>query len=412
MSILIDELEARKNDYILVADVIEAMANATNSKPDDVVKYLNAHDVDEHLTVFYMGENYNFYQYNSFLVNVGNNANTTYFLKSDVIAFEPITKHGIFKDDGNDQLELYQKNLNLKPNSLKITNANNLISKAPPPPNHIKATTPFKQKTIGDVIKAEKQKDSILPNGYQQMTMLYDYFTPHQAACFIAGLHPNFNGCDDGLEMGNSVIDGGLKNGKLVTDDDGQFKADDLKSFLYSKNWIMTGFNDNLPNDTDKIPAPTVKQTEPPNNEQLLKKLTAANAKIADLENQLSQAQAELANKPTDSITQSNTDIHNIKKEAIKQFNRSLATVLIDLDYKGKLRKGDIANYIVPYMKELAFVLADEQQDKANSLTVTYDTLYDNHLKNLGFKQGRQSDDEKQKVNIDLLFKKQLPITK
>ena len=131
--------------------------------------------------------------------------------------------------------------------------------------------------------------------------------------------------------------------------------------------------------------------------------------RIASLENQL--AQAELADKPTDSITQSNTDIHNIKKEAIKQFNRSLATVLIDLDYKDKLRKSDIANYIVPYMKELAFVLADEQQDKANNLTVTYDTLYDNHLKNLGFKQGRQSDDEKQKVNIDLLFKKQLPTT-
>ena len=132
---------------------------------------------------------------------------------------------------------------------------------------------------------------------------------------------------------------------------------------------------------------------------------------IADLKHQLAQAKAKLADKPTDSITQSNTDIHNIQKEAIKQFKRSLATVLIDLDYKGKLRKGDIANYIVPYMKELAFVLADEQQDKADNLTVAYDTLYDNHLKNLGFKQGRQSDDEKQKVNIDLLFKKQLPIT-
>ena len=133
--------------------------------------------------------------------------------------------------------------------------------------------------------------------------------------------------------------------------------------------------------------------------------------KVEELESKLKQAKAELAGKPADSITQSNTDIHNIKKEAIKQFNRSLATVLIELDYKGKLRKGDIANYIVPYMKELAFVLADKQQDKADNLTVTYDTLYDNHLKNLGFKQGRQSDDEKQKVNIDLLFKKQLPIT-
>lgn len=111
MSILIDELEARKNDYILVADVINAMSNATNSAPDEVVKYLNAHDIDEHLTVFYMGENYSFYQYNGFLINVGNDANTTYFRMSDVLAFEPITKHGIFKDGGNAHLKPYQKNL-------------------------------------------------------------------------------------------------------------------------------------------------------------------------------------------------------------------------------------------------------------------------------------------------------------
>lgn len=111
VSILIDELEARKNDYILVADVINAMSNATNSAPDEVVKYLNAHDIDEHLTVFYMGENYSFYQYNGFLINVGNDANTTYFRMSDVLAFEPITKHGIFKDGGNDHLKPYQKNL-------------------------------------------------------------------------------------------------------------------------------------------------------------------------------------------------------------------------------------------------------------------------------------------------------------
>ncbi len=160
---------------------------------------------------------------------------------------------------------------------------------------------------------------------------------------------------------------------------------------------------------------PKIEQGEPKDSEQIISELkdqiTQLTNDNASLKNQLAQANAALANKPADSITQSNTDIYNIKKEAIKQFNRSLATVLIDLDYKGRLRKGDIANYIVPYMKELAFVLADEQQDKANNLTVTYDTLYDNHLKNLGFKQGRQSDDEKQKVNIDLLFKKQLPIT-
>lgn len=53
---------------------------------------------------------------------------------------------------------------------------------------------------------------------------------------------------------------------------------------------------------TDKIPAPTVTQTEPPNNSQLIKELAAAKAQITDLENQLAQAKAELADKSADEV--------------------------------------------------------------------------------------------------------------
>lgn len=98
VSILIDELEARKNDYILVADVINAMSNATNSAPDEVVKYLDAHNIDDHIALLYMNENYTFEPYNGHIVGLGNDANITYYQKSDVMAFEPITKHGIFDD--------------------------------------------------------------------------------------------------------------------------------------------------------------------------------------------------------------------------------------------------------------------------------------------------------------------------
>lgn len=98
MSILIDELEARKNDYILVADVINAMSNATNSAPDEVVKYLDAHKIDEHMPLLYMDESYTFEPYNGHILGLGNDANITYYQKSDVMAFEPITKHGIFDD--------------------------------------------------------------------------------------------------------------------------------------------------------------------------------------------------------------------------------------------------------------------------------------------------------------------------
>ena len=98
MSILIKELEARKDDYILVADVISVLGNATNSTPYQVVDYLDAHNIDEHLSLLYMNENYTFEPYNGHIVGLGNDANITYYQKSDVMAFEPITKHGIFDD--------------------------------------------------------------------------------------------------------------------------------------------------------------------------------------------------------------------------------------------------------------------------------------------------------------------------
>lgn len=142
---------------------------------------------------------------------------------------------------------------------------------------------------------------------------------------------------------------------------------------------------------------------------ELAKQLTEK--RILELESQLAQAKAGSLEKPADSIIHSNTDIYNSKQEAIKQFNRSLAKALIELDYKDKLIKEDIAKYIMPYMKELAFMLADEDEKRADSLTVSYGTLCDEHLKNLGFKKGRQSNNDKNKVNIDLLFKKQLPVT-
>ena len=255
------------------------------------------------------------------------------------------------------------------------------------------------------------------PNHYQLEILKQDSFSIIDAACLLSGTstrdieayknHHKFTDLYADYISYKLMFKLALANNELEYKF-GHIQAIDLQEYLFKAGYIIRGFNDWLTIEPAKplVGNKSNEQLEARNNE-----LIEAQAKIVNLENQLAQANAALAGKPADSITQSNTDIHNIKKEAIKQFNRSLATVLIELDYKGKLRKGDIANYIVPYMKELAFVLADEQQDKADNLTVTYDTLYDNHLKNLGFKQGRQSDDEKQKVNIDLLFKKQLPIT-
>lgn len=144
---------------------------------------------------------------------------------------------------------------------------------------------------------------------------------------------------------------------------------------------------------------------------ELKEKNEKADSEKAELIEQLNRVKAELISKPADAVIHSNTDIQNIKKVAIRQFNRSLAIALTDLDYQNNLRKGDIVNFIIPHMKELAYVLADEQADKAKVLMVKYKTIYDTHLQGLEFKQGTQTKKERERVNIDLLFKKQLPVT-
>lgn len=337
MSVLLDKLKNHHKEYILVSETLKLISQANENCPLDHVKtYLLSTDIHYHTPVFYLDDYFrlsidpseesirSFDGYGSTHHELTNDtvSDNAYFLIDLLNNFEPIQEFDIFaykrgyhyianhsvgkfktgeKVTGLTESRAIELLKTAAIEKQLINNENILrVSKAPPPPNHTKATLALGKKTIGDVIKAEKQKEPILPNGFQQITMLYDYFTQHQAACFIAGLHPNFNGCDDGLSMGNSIIEGELKSGNLIADDDQQIKADSLKSFLYSKNWIMRGFNDNLSNHTDKVSAPTVTQTKPLDNEQLIKKLTEANAKIAELENQLALAKAELADGLSD----------------------------------------------------------------------------------------------------------------
>lgn len=184
-------------------------------------------------------------------------------------------------------------------------------SKAPPPPNHIQLGSGFKQRTVGDLIKAQQHQGPIAPNDYQRITMLYDYFTPYQASCLIAGLHPDFNGSDDGLEMALGVIEGGIKKGRLTLDDDGQLNSDDLKSFLYNKDWVMTGFNDNLAKDTNSL------DKENPFYQK----------RVSELERQLADAKDEVAGLQ-EKLSQSVSPLDKDLKEMPHQSMRTVLRVM------------------------------------------------------------------------------------
>ena len=245
--------------YIAVSDFIELMVRHTNDSSDVVIEYLVKYSFAKGNDVkIYLKGCFNEYSdewtLSELLANDTNRDLRPYTL-SELKAEEDFARSYFLKKDIFNAR--YIKALKLDDDSLSLLNIGTeqqrLISNAPPPPNHIKVNSPFKQRTIGDLIETEKRNQAIFPNEFQRMTMLYDYFTPHQACCFIAGLPPNFDKRNYDLEMAEVIIEGGFKSGKLIADDDQQIKSDDLKLFLYSKNWLMKGFNDNLIDDTDKI---------------------------------------------------------------------------------------------------------------------------------------------------------------
>lgn len=240
----------------------------------------------------------------------------------------------------------------------------------------------------------------IEPSEDQKITLLYDYFTIHEAACLIANLNSNYDSSSAQLDDSKGLIIGGIKSGKLIADENGEIVSNNLKEFLFEKGLILVGFNDDMPSAYKSIDR---------NSNRLLNENHLLRKQVFDLEHKLSQTEFEPLNIKTNSI--SNTDIQNVKRRSIKQANINLAEALMSLDFQNKLRKKDIANFIKPYMKNLALALSDEDQNKADKLVVNDDVLYDNHLKGLKFKVGRQTNSEKNKASIDLLFIKELPIS-
>ena len=380
MSVLLNKLKERHKKYILVSETLKLMSQANENCPLDHVKtYLLSHDIHYYMPVFYLDDYFrlaidpseesirNFDGFGSTHHELTSNkvSDNAYFLIESLNDFEPIQEFDIFAykrgyhyianhsvgkfKPGEKVIGLTEDRaielLKIRAIEKQLINNKKIVrvSKAPPPPNHTNIAS-TSQKIIDKVIESENSKEAIFPNDYQRMTMLYDYFSPQQAGCFIAGLHPNFNGNDDGLEIANGIIEGGFKSGKLLADDEQQISGENLKSFLYSKDWIMKGFNDNTLNDTDKIPAPTVKQTEPSNNDKLIKELATAKAKISELETDLKQAKAELIEKSAqktkvekqgDSLLILGAVMHCIKDTAKRNFTQDLLTQTILERYKG-----------------------------------------------------------------------------
>ena len=158
--------------------------------------------------------------------------------------------------------------------------------------------------SVTDDINA--RNDLIEPIGSQKLLISYALFTPHQITCLLSKDNPAYNHNNDEYNAYKDMVSNAIEAKALnPINDKEQIPAEQVKSWLARYNFIIRGFNDNLSNDNDKIPAPTVTQIEPPDSEQLIKELAAIKAQVIDLKNQLSQAKAELADKPAnDNIEQ------------------------------------------------------------------------------------------------------------
>lgn len=416
VSVLLDKLKERHKEYILVSETLELMSQANENCPIEHVKtYLLSYYIHHHTPVFYLDDYFrlaidpseesirNFDGFNSTHHELTNNkvSDNAYFPIKSLNDFEPIQEFDIFAykrgyhyianhsvgkfTTGEKVIGLTEDRAIelLKTGAIKKRQINNenvvRQSKAPPPPNHINIA-PTSQKIIDNTHSPNKENAA-----YQKRIADLEQQLANEKATDRFGMGtPKAEQCDP------------KTNEQLINDFRDQITQ--LTAENHNLNFRLSTARNTYEQHRNEIKALTEK------NEQVA-------SEKAELIEQLNRVEAESVDKPTDSATHSNTDIQNIKKAAIRQFNRSLAVALIDLDYQSNLRKGDIVNFIIPHMKELAYVLADEQTDKAKVLTVKYKTIYDTHLQGLEFKQGTQTTKERERVNIDLLFKKQLPVT-
>ena len=156
----------------------------------------------------------------------------------------------------------------------------------------------------------------------------------------------------------------------------------------------------------------------PQNDNDLLKKVETQQITINSLNQELDKLRAELSaiqqvsketkptqsDKPAEGKQLSNVEINNIFTKAILANNNILAKLIKALDYRDLISRDEVANFINPYMWEMALVLSDGDEQKAENLLVTNKTIMDNHLKGVNFKKGARSKQIKEKSSIDLII--------
>ena len=168
-----------------------------------------------------------------------------------------------------------------------------------------------------------------------------DTYSVMYAACLLSGDSPTeIRKFQDHLEFVQVfskyfsfklMIELAIKNNELKINDD-KILASDLKEYLGKNGYFFKGFNDFMAIEPAKplISDKSSEQLEASNN-----KLKEAQAKIADLEKQLAQAKADLADKPADDDKALNTKSQNYAAKIVLAMAQ-IADLSLDSPYASK----------------------------------------------------------------------------
>ncbi|HBH33919.1 MAG TPA: hypothetical protein DDW38_05185 [Psychrobacter sp.] len=330
-----DDLQKAKDaEYIQVQDYIKQLALETNSSIEATINYLINSEINK---IYFKDDNSNYMEpYHNFDYDHPLRSCLA-DLKLDFM--QKLVKAQRYSNEV-DEIKIFNEipriNNYFKKTELPTLQPKfNKFSKAPKPPNHIVGGLA----NLGSLVTIQERETSKIPNNYQSILMRYDYFTPHQACCLIAGLHPNFNGCDDELEMAQDLINSGIKSKKLALDDDGQIKAEDLKKYLSEKSWLLLGFNDYVTSKNSTSLGTFLKKID---NEKLKTELEKAKERISELEQQISKQVI----MPADDVQLNGIAKYNANKAYVIATGQALASYLWSMDTTKAIRTGDMVQQV------------------------------------------------------------------
>lgn len=372
---LIDRLIEPMKDYISFRDFIFRLSSINNEPLYEVVTYLLHHDLDA-VAFYNIDTDYKIIRFSPYefdtvaeflkeiqkalsfsheewvwshptslselrdqdrraLTNTISKAMHCFFKKSELLSFEPL--NGLLHFDGTGQNQ---------PASKEAT-----------------------QQEIGK---------------YQRLLITYKLFTPDQLVCLLIDENPACISHNDEYHACCDMVSTALDANELTPiNEKYQIKAEQVKEWLASNDFIYKGFNDHLTdvmcssnkdnvayqnriaeleqqladkeaNASFMMGSPTVEQGEPKDSEQIISDLRDRVTQLindnASLKNQLTQ-QAEA---PTDDIQLQGIAKYNADKAYVISTAKALANYIWSMDTNQVIRTGDMVQQVRHVMHSVA----------------------------------------------------------